>query len=193
MDAFFSRLAEGFDLPVLDWIRLHWTCPLLDTIMPGITALADGGIFWILLAAVLLIFKKHRGAGIRMALALLLGLLVCNLGMKPLFDRIRPYDYQLLHHGKIIALLIPAAGDPSFPSGHTIASFEAATVLMLYNKKWGIPAMLLAAAIGFSRLYLYIHYPTDVLCSVVLGVAIGLLAHGLTSRAEEYCLRKKHA
>ena len=92
-----------------------------------------------------------------------------------------------------IALLIPAAGDPSFPSGHTIASFEAATVLMLYNKKWGIPAMLLAAAIGFSRLYLYIHYPTDVLCSVVLGVAIGLLAYGLTDRAEEYCLRKKHA
>ncbi|MBE6975271.1 MAG: phosphatase PAP2 family protein, partial [Ruminococcaceae bacterium] len=99
----------------------------------------------------------------------------------------------LLHHGKVIALLIPAAGDPSFPSGHTIASFEGATVLMLYNKKWGIPAMLLAAAIGFSRLYLYIHYPTDVLCSVVLGVVIGALAYGLADRAEEYCLRKKHA
>jgi undecaprenyl-diphosphatase len=192
METLFSRLAEGFDLPILDWIRAHLSCPALDMIMPPVTALANAGIFWILLAVALLLSKKHRGVGFRMGSALLIGLLVCNILMKPLFGRIRPYDYQLLHYGKTIPLLIKAETDFSFPSGHTIASFESAAVLMMCNKKWGIPALVLALLIGFSRLYLYVHYPTDVLCSVVLGMVIGILAHRLANHAEKYC-RKKHA
>ena len=72
--------------------------------------------------------------------------------------------------------------DFSFPSGHTIASFEAATVILLYNKKWGIAAMVLAALIAFSRLYLYVHYPTDVLASVVLGIGIAFLGKFLVEK-----------
>lgn len=176
MADFFALLAERFDLPILDWIRAHLTCPLLDRLMPAVTALGDAGILWILLALVLLLIPRCRRTGLAMAAALLMGLVICNLCMKPLFARIRPYDYQLLHYGRVIPLLIQAEADFSFPSGHTIASFEAAAVLLLHHRNWGIPAIVLAVLIAFSRLYLYVHYPTDVLCALVLGIAIGILA-----------------
>ena len=72
--------------------------------------------------------------------------------------------------------------DYSFPSGHTIASFEAATVLLKNSKKMGIPAMILAVLIAMSRLYLYVHYPTDVLFSVILGTLFGLLGNALACK-----------
>lgn len=176
MENIFSFWAISFDLPILDWIRVNLTCPVLDAIMPLLTALGNGGIIWILLALVLLLTSKHRTAGIKMAAALLIGLLVCNLAMKPLFSRIRPFDFQWEFFNRVINLLIAAPQDYSFPSGHTIASFEAATVLLLYRRKWGIPALILACLIAFSRLYLYVHYPTDVICSIILGALIGILS-----------------
>lgn len=171
----FSHLAEHFDLPILEWIAAHLHCGLLDTVMPLITALGNGGIFWIALAVVMIIIPKYRKAGLSMGLALLMGLLVCNMTLKPLVARIRPYDYQLAHFGKTISLLIATPHDYSFPSGHTIASFEGAVALLLYDRKLGIPAIILAVLIAFSRLYLYVHYPTDVLASVVLGVGFAFL------------------
>lgn len=182
MQAVFGALAESFDLPILDWIAANIWCGFLDAVMPVITLLGDAGIFWILIAVVLLIFPKYRKIGLAMGAALLMGLLICNVTMKPLFARIRPYDYQLQQFGKTIPLLIEAQHDFSFPSGHTLASFEAATVLMLNRKKLGIPAMILAALIAFSRLYLYVHYPTDVLVSIVLGVLIGWLGNLLIQK-----------
>lgn len=176
MRAIFSFLAERFDLPILDWIRAHLTCGLLDATLPVVTKLADAGAIWILLAAILILNPRHRRCGIAVALSLGIGLVVCNLGLKPLLGRIRPYDYQLTAFGREISLLIPPETDASFPSGHTLASFEAATVLMLYRKKWGIPALILAGIIAFSRLYLYVHYPTDVLFSLFLGPIIALCA-----------------
>lgn len=176
MEHLFSLLAESFDLPILDDIAQHLTSPLLDALMPCISALGDGGMIWIIIAAILLMMPKHRKTGFQVAAALLMGVLLCNVVMKPLFARIRPYDYQLEHFGRTIELLIDAQHDFSFPSGHTIASFEAATVLAVSGKKVGIPALILACLIAFSRLYLYVHYPTDVLCSILLGIGIGLLA-----------------
>ena len=183
MQAFFGALAEGFDLPILDWIAEHLWCGFLDAVMPVITLLGDAGIFWILVAVVMLIFPKYRKIGLAMGASLLMGLLICNVTMKPLFARIRPYDYQLEHFNKVIPLLIEAQHDFSFPSGHTLASFEAATALMLNNKKLGIPALILACLIAFSRLYLYVHYPTDVLVSIVLGLFIGWLGNLLIQKA----------
>ena len=176
MEAIFSFFAERFDLPILDWIAENLCSPLLDTLMPLITMLGDAGIFWIAIAVALLIFPKTRKIGLSMGAALLIGLVVCNLTLKPLLARIRPYDYQLLYFGKEIALLIETPHDFSFPSGHTLASFEAAVALTVYNRKWGIPALVLAAVIAFSRLYLYVHYPTDVLFSMLISVAIAFLA-----------------
>lgn len=170
-----SFLAAYFDLPMLDWIQTHLGSDFLDAVMPVVTLLGEGGIFWILCAVVLMIIPSQRKTGFSMGAALILGLLVCNLTLKPLVGRIRPYDYQLEYFGKEIALLISAQHDYSFPSGHTIASFEACTVLMLHNRKLGIPATVIAVLVAFSRLYLYVHYPTDVFTSVLLGYVFGWL------------------
>lgn len=178
----FSFLAESFDLPILEWIAANLYCPFLDAVMPVITLLGDAGIFWIAIAALFLFIPKYRKIGLSMGAALVIGLLICNVTLKPLVQRIRPYDYQLKHFGKTISLLIAAQHDFSFPSGHTIASFEAATVLLIHNRKLGIPAMILAVLIAFSRLYLYVHYPTDVLASVVLGIGIAFLGNFLVQK-----------
>ena len=171
-----NYLAESFDLPILDWIASHIHCPALDWLMPKITLLGDAGIFWIACALILMLIPKTRKAGFSMGLTLLMGLVLCNLTLKPLVGRIRPYDYQWEYYSRTIELLIEAEHDFSFPSGHTIASFEAAFALLLGNKKLGIPAMILAVLIAFSRLYLYVHYPTDVIASVILGIGLAILA-----------------
>ena len=171
-----NYLAESFDLPILDWIASHIHCPALDWLMPKITLLGDAGIFWIACALILMLIPKTRKAGFSMGLALLMGLVLCNLTLKPLVGRVRPYDYQWEYYSRTIELLIEAEHDFSFPSGHTIASFEAAFALLLGNKKLGIPAMILAVLIAFSRLYLYVHYPTDVIASVILGIGLAILA-----------------
>ena len=188
----FSLLAEGFDLPILDWIAANLWCPLLDAVMPVITVLGDAGIFWMVIAAALLLFKKTRRVGLGMGIAMLMGLLLCNLTLKPLCQRPRPYDYQFDVFNKLIPLLIEQQHDFSFPSGHTIASFEAAGVIAQNNKKWGIPALILASLIAFSRLYLYVHYPTDVLVSVLLGLALAFVGNQLAHRVpDRYLLLKK--
>ena len=188
----FSWFAENFDLPILDWIAEHLHCGFLDKVMPLITLLGDAGIFWIAIAVVLLFFPKTRKMGLSAGAALLLGVVICNIIMKPAFARIRPYDYQLEHFGKTIGLLVSTPHDFSFPSGHTIASFAAAGVIALNNKKWGIPALILASLIAFSRLYLYVHYPTDVLVSVSLGLALAFVGNQLAHRVpDRYLLLKK--
>ena len=175
-------LAVNFDLPILDWIAAHLWNPVLDAVMPAITLLGDAGIFWIACAVVMLIIPKTRKIGCAMGLALIMGLLLCNVTLKPLIARIRPYDFQLQEFGRTIPLLIDAEHDFSFPSGHTIASFEAAVVIALNSKKLGIPAMILAVLIAFSRLYLYVHYPTDVIASVILGTAFSFLGNYLAQK-----------
>lgn len=181
MDSVFAYLAEHFDLPILSWIAQHLHSAFGDAVMPVITVLGDAGIFWILAAVVFLFIPKWRRVGLSMGAALILGLLICNMTMKPLFARIRPYDY-LARQGITVDLLISAQHDFSFPSGHTLASFEGATVLMLHNRKLGIPALILAILISFSRLYLHVHYPTDVICSVFLGIGIAFLGNYLVQK-----------
>lgn len=178
----FTALANSFDLPVLRWIAANIANPVLDVIMPVITVLGDAGIFWIALAVLLLCFPKYRRIGLGMGIALIIGLVVCNITLKPIIGRIRPYDYELQQFGNKIHLLIAPLHDGSFPSGHTLASFEAATVLLMNNKKMGIPAMILAVLIAFSRLYLYVHYPSDVLVSVVLGIGFAFIGNLLAPK-----------
>ena len=181
MTEFLNQIALSFDLPILDWIQAHLQSGLLDTIMPIITMFGDAGIFWIVCSLLLMVFPKTRRIGLGMGLAMAMGLLVCNVTLKPLIARIRPYDLQETL-GVTINLLIEKQHDFSFPSGHTIASFEACTVLLLGNKKLGIPATLLAIAIAFSRLYLYVHYPTDVIASVILGTIFGIIGYAIARK-----------
>lgn len=164
------------ELPILWWIREHLTHPFLDTVMPYISSLAHSGEFWILLALILLCFKKTRKAGMAMGIAMACGYLIGNMGMKNLFARTRPYDMTE------VELLVAKLHDFSFPSGHTLVSFEAATALTVYHRRWGIAALALATVIALSRLYLFVHYPTDVLAGALLGVGIGLAACWVTNR-----------
>ena len=180
--ALLDTLAVSFDLPILDWIMANIWCPALDVAMPIITVLGDAGIFWIAVSVLFMITKKYRKTGIGMMLALLMGLVVCNIWLKPAVARIRPYDFQMEYFQKEIALLAGAMHDFSFPSGHTIASFEAAVVILLNHKKLGIGAMILAVLIAFSRLYLYVHYPPDVLVSIVLGTAFAFIGNFLAQK-----------
>ena len=180
VQTFLNQLAVSFDLPVLDWIQANLQSPLMDKIMPIITLFGEGGIFWIAWAVLMLIIPKTRKIGLGMIFALLLGLLVCNVTLKPLVARIRPYDLQE-KLGITINLLIERQHDFSFPSGHTIASFEAAVVLLKHSKKMGIPALILAILVSFSRLYLYVHYPSDVIVSIVLGTLFAFLGCALAN------------
>ena len=177
-----DSLAVSFDLPILDWIQANMRSDLMDTVMPIITKFGDEGIFWIACAIILMFTRKHTKTGLGMGFAMLIGLLVCNVTLKPLIGRIRPYDFQLQNLGVEIDLIIGAMHDFSFPSGHTIASFEACTVLLLNSWAMGIPATILAILIAFSRMYLYVHYPTDVIFSVFAGILFGIIGNALAKK-----------
>ena len=192
-----NNLAVSFDLPILDWIQANLQSGFMDTIMPIITMFGDAGIFWMIWATLLLVFPKTRRTGLGMWFAMAMGLLICNIIMKPTIGRMRPYDFQIDELGRtweslLVAgkLLVETPHDFSFPSGHTIASFEAATVLLINNKKMGIPAMILAVLIAFSRMYLYVHYPTDVLFSVVMGIGIAFLGNFLVGKGADLYHKK---
>ena len=158
-----------FDFAVLDWIAEHLRCGFMDFIMPLITRLGDEGIFWIAVALILLIFPKTRKTGAMMGVAMLLGLLIGNKILKPLIGRMRPYDVR-----EILPYLIEPESSKSFPSGHTLVCFEAATVLMLrHAKPWGIVALVTAFLVAFSRMYLFVHYPTDIFGGIILGTLFG--------------------
>ncbi len=161
-----------YEIPFLMFIREYLTCPFLDFVLPKITFLADSGWIWIVLAVICLIFPKTRKTGLVMGMALLMGLIVGNLTLKPLIARTRPYDFV-----EGVNILVERLSDFSFPSGHTLASFEGAVAIALTCKKrYGIPAICLAIIIAFSRLYLFVHYPTDVIVGCVLGISFAFLA-----------------
>ena len=191
MLALLDSLAVSFDLPILDWIQANLQSGFLDTIMPIITLFGDAGIFWMACATLLLFFRKHRRTGLGVWFALALGLLVCNIILKPAVGRMRPYDFQMEHFQVAIDLLIDKETSLSFPSGHTIASFEAATVLLINSKLMGIPALILAILIAFSRMYLYVHYPTDVIFSVFAGILFGIIGNLIAKKIPLGKLGKK--
>lgn len=168
---------QTVDFAILDFIAEHFHCSFLNTVMPIITAFADHGIGWIALAVLLVFFKKTRKTGASMGAALVFGLIVGNLILKPLVARIRPYDIHTT-----VSLLVERLSDYSFPSGHTLASFECATVLLIRHRKAGTAAMAGAILIAFSRLYLYVHYPSDVLAGILLGIVFGILGCLITEK-----------
>lgn len=168
---YFNDVLSPIELPMLKEFHEAVGCGFLDAVMPAVSSLCKWGILWLVLTAVMLSIKKTRKCGVTVALALFIGLVVCNLTMKPLCARIRPYELD-----PTIVTLLAKETDFSFPSGHTIASFGAAVGIMMHSRRWGIPALILAVLIGFSRIYLMMHFFTDVIVSAVLGTVIGILS-----------------
>ena len=145
--------------------------------MVRLSGLGNAGLIWIAIALLLLFWKSRRMCGITILGGLISQLLLCNLLLKNLVARPRPCWIN-----DQIGLLIAVPADYSFPSGHTTAGFIAAVILLHYDRRIGIPALLLAAGIGFSRLYLYVHFPSDVLAGAVLGTLIGLASLRIAAR-----------
>ena len=171
----------NFEFAILDFIATLHT-DFGDWFLPLVSSFGNAGIGWILLSAILLCFPRYRKAGLTMALALIFCLLIGNVTLKPLVARMRPYSYF-----PDITLLIPPLDDFSFPSGHTFASFAAATALFLHHRKAGAAAFILAVTIAFSRLYLYVHFPSDVL----VGCAVGLSCAWLSLQGSQWVDRKR--
>ena len=174
-----------FDFRILDWMQTHLRCSFLDAVLPVFTHLGSA-VSVILIACLFIAFRKTRKTGLMMGVALLLGVIIGNAVLKPLVARIRPYDINT-----DISLLISPMHDFSFPSGHSLASFELATVLLRRDRRIGIPALAAAILVAFSRLYLYVHYPSDVLAGILLGVLFGFLGVAIVDAAAEYLSRRK--
>lgn len=172
------------DFNILYFIQDNLTCGFLDFLMPKVTLLGDYGVFWILIAVVLLIIKKHRKTGVAVAVALILTLLVGNALLKNVIARDRPCWIDTS-----VALLIGVPSDYSFPSGHSMASFAAAVALLHYHKRVGVAALVLAAIIALSRLYLFVHFPTDVIAGTLIGIGLAIAAIAITEKITG-CIKK---
>ena len=150
---------QQLDMNILLWIQEHLRVDALTPFWRAVTFLGNGGWFWIVLCVLLICFGKTRKTGVTAALSLLSGFLITNLLIKNAVARPRPFDT----YTQIIPL-ITRPKDYSFPSGHTCASFAVALVcLRMLPGKWGILPVVLAGMIAFSRLYFFVHYPTDIL------------------------------
>ena len=161
-----------FETNILEAVRRLISCEALDGIMKFLSAINNHGEVWLAAALIMLLMPKYRRTGVGVLAALLLEVLLCTLFLKPLVGRIRPFTAN-----PSAQLIIPPPEDFSFPSGHTASSFAAATAIFLQNRRLGTAAFILAAVIGFSRIYLYVHYPTDVWFGAVFGVLAAMLSN----------------
>lgn len=158
------------ELPILDWFQTIHN-PVFDIIARFLDVINGHGEIFILITALLLLYKPTRKAGIVCATALVFDYLLLNKCLKPMVGRIRPYDLNPL-----IQLITEAPHDFSFPSGHTGVSFAFAAAISVFGKKAHTLALAFACLMGISRMYLYVHYPTDVLAGALVGTLCGLAA-----------------
>ncbi len=172
---------QNMDSSMLLFIQEYVRIPFLTPAVTFITSLGNAGMIWIIISLLLLLSKKTRKAGCMSILALLISLLVNNLLLKNLVKRIRPYDYI-----SGLVPLVPKPSDYSFPSGHTGSSFASAWVLY-HNLPpgAGIPLLVLAVLIGLSRLYVGVHYPSDVFTGLLTGVCSGYLAERIMQKIKQ--------
>lgn len=166
----FLEAVTTWDVSVITAIYENVHSAFLTMFFRIVTLLGEGGIFWIAVAVILLFFKKTRRSGICIGASLLIGVIVGNGIIKNVVARPRPYDAI-----EGIESVVSHLSDYSFPSGHSLCCFEAATALAMNRTKWAIPAYVGAVLVAVSRLFLFVHYPTDVICGALLGVLFGVL------------------
>ena len=181
------------DIQILQWVHEVFHDQIwLNYIMKYITYIGEFGAGAIICALVLLVFRKTRWAGIAVALALILDIFIVNVVLKLSVNRARPWQsypelgFQEFHN----SIGVREPSDSSFPSGHTAATFAAAGALIMYYKAKGIPAVIVALLVGLSRIYLCMHYPTDVLGGMVIGFACGVAGYFLMKPIKRFILKK---
>ncbi len=182
MQSVFDSFLE-FDLSVFQWIQSIQN-EFLDALMVGITTLGNAGAVFIVLGLALLFTKKYRKAGFAVLVALLVMLLCNDLFLKEFFARPRPFNlfgtnpekYAVWGKEYIYPELVHKPSSFSFPSGHTASAFAAAVALLWHDRKLGVPTVIFAALMGFSRIYVQVHYCTDVIGGVVSGTICALVA-----------------
>lgn len=165
-----GNLINNFDIGILNFIRDNLSSPFMDKFMTFITYLGDNGAIWIAIGIILLIQRKYRKIGLVLLLGLLLNAILGEVIIKNIVQRPRVFNTY-----PDISIIINPPDSYSFPSGHTASSFTAALVIGYYLKKWRYGAYILASLIAFSRLYLFVHYPTDIICGILLGTISALI------------------
>lgn len=155
------------------------SCSAMDWVFVFFTKLGDAGFVWLAISLVLIYKKNTRRMGCYMLLCIAAATFVNNVVIKEIADRARPF----VKNPEIKLIIDPPSGY-SFPSGHTTSSFAAATSIFLFDRKKGGAAYLLALMIGLSRVYLFVHYPTDVLCGMLLGIAGAIIVTKLLQKGE---------
>ena len=172
-----------FDMEIYKFAEKLWGT-VMDPIMIFFTHLGDEGIFWIALSVVLLLFKKTRKLGLASLISIVCVSFMNSIVLKDLFGRLRPYLIDSAYWERVATdgwnYTMPFENlkekSFSFPSGHTATSFGAAFGIFYIDKKKGIVPLILAALIGFSRIYIHVHYPSDVICGVITGILFSLIA-----------------
>lgn len=175
------EIIQELDSNILLYIQEHIRIEMLNDFWRFITSLGDGGDFWILTIVILLLFKKTRKIGFIALLSIIFSSAITNLILKNLFLRPRPFD--------TITELIPLIAKPkdySFPSGHTTASFAVALIYYkLLPKKYGILSIILATMIAFSRLYVGVHYPSDVIGGFIVAFICSIIILKISENFDE--------
>ena len=165
-----------WEIAVLDFIQANLRTDWLTPVMKFFTTIGDNGYLWIGMILAMFCFEKTRKTAFYMAGALLLEFICCNLILKPLFFRPRPYTI-----GDAI-LLLEAPTDGSFPSGHTGSAFACIAALYMRKSPIRLPSLVVGLIIAWSRLYFYFHFPTDILGGMVLGIVSGYFGAVLAVR-----------
>ncbi len=178
-EIFLNDFFVNIDVAIYSFID-SFAGPVCNGIFSTITHLGDTpGIIWFVLGIILLIPKKTRKLGVLLFAGLAFSSLINNVILKDLIERPRPYNldasvWEAAGYTYEWPGLIKQSSSFSFPSGHTSTSIGAAFALLLgCRKKYlaiGIPAFILSLAIGFSRIYVKVHYPTDVIAGAIVGL-----------------------
>lgn len=162
------------DFKILEFIRLHFKCKFMDFIMKNISTFFNYSIVWMVLGVVLISLKSTRAVGYEIFVALTLELLICNIFVKRISKRARPFTKN-----DEVNLLINPPKDYSFPSGHTLCAFMCATIIAAHIFWVGVILFVVAVLVAFSRMYLYVHYPSDVFVGALIGIFIALISNQL--------------
>lgn len=169
----------SWEIDFLKYIIDNFHNDTMTVIMTIITTSGNYGFIWILTDIFLLLRVKTRRAGVTMAVSLISVFVIVNVIIKPLIGRARPFEISTdILNNILIALPV----DGSFPSGHTAAAFASATAVFCCNRKYGSILLIAAFIMGISRLYFAVHFPTDVIGGLCIGVTVGVLSYKFLSK-----------